>query len=177
MTSNSKTLKEKAARVKWLFADVDGTLTDGTTGYTSEGELFKRFSQTDGTGFYLLAKAGIRTGFITGEDSQIVMRRAEKLKIDKCFLGITDKKQTLEKFAAEEGISLGEIAYIGDDLIDLEMIISSGLSFAPANARESIKKNADIICNSAGGNGAFREAAELLLELRGYSITGLYLQK
>lgn len=166
---NNIDLKAKALRIRYFFSDVDGTLTDGSTYYSARGEEMKKFSHIDGTGFFLLRRAGIIAGLITGENTEIVKRRAEKLQLDFCFVNISDKYACLQRFAEEENCELSAFAYIGDDINDCRLLNSVGLSFAPVNARKEIKNLVDIKCNTSGGHGAFREAVELLLLLRGNS--------
>ena len=161
--SNSK-LKERASKIKYFFTDVDGTLTDGCVYYSPEGELLKKFSLRDGTGFFLLRQAGIKSGIITGENSSIVSRRAEKLKIDKLILNAVPKVETIQEFLHEADLEFENIAYIGDDLNDVQLFRKVGLSFAVADSSEYAKQNADVILNHNGGDGAFREAVELLLK-------------
>ena len=163
---NNNKLRAKASKIRYFFADVDGTLTDGCTYYSSRGEEMKKFSHIDGTGFFLLKKAGIIAGLITGENTEIVARRAEKLQLHHCFLDVDDKNARLKQFAQEENCELSDIAFIGDDINDLELLRNVGLSFAPGNARAEIKSQVDIPCDAAGGMGAFREAAEWLLKLQ-----------
>lgn len=175
MTLNDEILRKKAAGIKWFFADVDGSLTDGCTYYSALGEEMKKFSHSDGTGFYLLRLAGISRGIITGENIEIVTRRAEKLGVERCFLGVSDKLARMKAFAKEENITLGEIAYLGDDLNDYDLFMNLGFTFAPADARPEIRAKADVICKSPGGHGAFREAAETLLRHREVDIVKLIL--
>ena len=163
-------LKAKAAKIKWFFCDIDGTLTDGCVYYSPEGELLKKFSLRDGTSFFLLRQCGIKTGFITTENSPIVEQRAKKLKIDKYIYGTHRKAETMEKFLQEEGLSFENIAYIGDELNDVKLLSIVGLSFAVGDAAIQAKEVADIICDHVGGNGAFREAAEKLICMQGYDV-------
>lgn len=167
---SDKALKEKAARIKWLFADVDGTLTDGKVYYGHDGEVLKSFSMRDGTGFFLLREVGIGAGLITGENSAIVKSRAEKLKLAHCLLGVSNKVSRLEEFLESNSLSWDEIAYIGDDLNDVKALSSAGLGFAVGDACQLAKEAADIVCSKPGGGGAFREAVEYLLSLRGVDI-------
>ena len=102
-------LKERAKKVKYFFSDIDGTLTDGTSVYTANGEYAKSFSLRDGAGVYLLKKTGIEVGFITGENSEIVQKRAEKLKLKYCFSGIDNKLQCMSDFCSNLNITLDEI--------------------------------------------------------------------
>ena len=159
----------RSRRIKWVFTDVDGTLTDGQVSYSPDGEVLKAFSLRDGTGFFLLRACGIKVGIVTGEDSPIVKQRVDKLKVDKLFLGIQNKLETFCKWATEEDLSMDEIAYIGDDLNDFKLMRSCGLSFAVADASDPVKEVADVVLLRKGGEGAFREMANLIVEARGTS--------
>lgn len=167
MKISNSILQEKAAKIEYFFADVDGTLTDGTVAYSPNGELLKAFSLRDGTGYFLLRQAGIKTGIITTEDSPIVTRRVEKLKIDEYILGTSKKLDSMKAFTIKNNISLDRIAFIGDEINDLKLLRECGLSFAVADADERLIKACDIVCNKKGGQGAFREAVEMLLVLKG----------
>lgn len=158
-------LRQKAAKIKWFFCDIDGTLTDGGVYYSPEGEQLKRFSLRDGTGFFLLRQCGIKTGFITTENSPIVEQRAKKLKIDKYIFGTNRKVEAMQEFLASEGLSMENVAFIGDELNDVKLLKACGLSFAVGDACKHAKEAADIICVNNGGYGAFREAVERFLEL------------
>lgn len=163
-------LRQRAAKIKWFFCDIDGTLTDGGVYYSPEGELLKRFSLRDGTGFFLLKLAGIKTGFITSENSPIVEQRAKKLKIDKYIWGTHKKMEAMKEFVASKGISLENIAFIGDELNDVKLLRSCGLGFAVADADHRTKDASHFVCSHNGGHGAFREAVESLLNLKQISI-------
>ena len=170
MGTSLNILRQKAAKIQWFFCDIDGTLTDGGVYYSPEGELLKRFSLRDGTGFFLLRQCGIKAGFITTENSPIVEQRAKKLKIDKYVFGTQRKVESMQEFLASEGLSMENVAFIGDELNDVKLLKASGLSFAVGDADHRAKDAADIVCEHWGGHGAFREAVERLLELKGYSI-------
>ena len=163
-------LKQKASKIQWFFTDVDGTLTDGGVYYSPDGELLKRFPLRDGTGFFLLREAGIKTGIVTGENSPIVTQRAKRLKVDKYLYGSHKKVKVMQQFLEENGLSFENIAYIGDELNDVKLLNACGLSFAVRDADERAKNAADIICEHNGGHGAFREAAEILLNLQRVTI-------
>lgn len=167
---SNKELKERAEKIEWMFCDIDGTLTDGGVFYSEGGELLKRFSLRDGTGFFLLRQCGIKTGFITTETSPIVEQRAKKLKIDKYIYGTHRKLEAMQIFVKSEGISLENIAYIGDELNDIKLLNACGLGFAVRDADHRVKDAALIVCGNNGGDGAFREAVERLLDLRGIDI-------
>lgn len=170
MEISNDELKTRAKRIKYFFTDVDGTLTDGCVYYSSKGELLKKFSLRDGSGFFLLRQAGVKTGIITGEDTPIVERRAEKLKVDKLIMNAVPKVETLENFLVKEGLTYEDIAYIGDSINDIKLMSKVGLSFAVNDADELTKENACIVCNKNGGYGAFMEAAKILLLLQDINI-------
>lgn len=163
-------MRQKAAKIKWFFCDIDGTLTDGGVYYSPEGELLKRFSLRDGTGFFLLRQCGIKAGFITTENSPIVEQRAKKLKIDKYVFGTHHKVEAMKELLASEGFTMENVAFIGDELNDVKLLKACGLSFAVGDADHRAKDAADIVCEHYGGHSAFREAVERLLELKGCSI-------
>ncbi|MBO4922864.1 MAG: HAD hydrolase family protein [Bacteroidales bacterium] len=163
-------LRQRAAKIKWFFCDIDGTLTDGCVYYSPEGELLKEFSLRDGTGFFLLKHAGIKTGFITTENSPIVEQRAKKLKIDKYIFGTHKKLEAMQEFVKQEGLTLDNIAFIGDDLNDVKLLAASGIGIAVGDADKRAKETARLVCEHFGGCGAFREAVERFLVLRGLCI-------
>lgn len=160
-------LKDKIAKIKFLFTDVDGVLTDAGVYYSDTGEALKKFSLRDGMGAERLRKlTEVQIGIITGEQSDIVKRRAEKLKIEELHLGIKDKLSLLKERAKSIGIALEEVAYIGDDMNDLEVIEQVGLAAAPADAVEEIKDRVHYTCRAKGGEGAFREFCELIIKYK-----------
>ena len=170
MEISNNELKERAAKIKWFFCDIDGTLTDGGVYYSPNGELLKRFSLRDGSGFFLLKQCGIKTGFITTENSPIVEQRANKLKIDKYIYGTHKKLEAIQQFVRDEGLSIDNIAYIGDELNDVKLLSACGLGIAVGDADYKAKSAARLICDNKGGHGAFREAVGILLELKGIDI-------
>ena len=131
--------------IKLVITDIDGVWTDGGMYYTAEGDVMKRFSVKDGWGVSFLHKAGIPVAILTGENTPIVQRRAEKLKIDYCFLGIKDKVAQAEALCAELGIGLGEVAFIGDDLNDLPLLRRVGFSASPVNTPDYVKREVDYV--------------------------------
>lgn len=153
--------------IKMLLTDCDGVLTDGGMYYSEKGDEQKKFNTKDGLGLQRLKDAGIKRGIITGEDTQIVVNRANKLKLDYMFKGVNDKLSVMKEIAEKEGIALSEIAYIGDDRNDIECIKAAGLGITVADAVKEVKECADHILSAKGGQGAVREAAELILELMG----------
>ncbi len=152
--------------IKWLFTDVDGVLTDGGVYYSSKGEELKKFNLKDGMGAERLRNlTNIQIGIITGENSEIVSQRAKKLKIEHVFLGIKDKNAVLQKFINDNNLSYENIAYIGDDLNDYEVIVKSAFTACPSDSVSEIKEIASYICQNKGGEGAFREFCELLIKM------------
>lgn len=163
-------LKEKAEKIKVILTDVDGVLTDTGIYYGQEGEAFKRFSVRDGMGIERLRKyAGIETIIITGENSKTVSTRAEKLKIKEYYLGVKNKEEVLEIIKKKNGFVNEEIAYIGDDSNDYEIMQLVGLKATPADGMSFIKDISDYICENKAGHGAFREFAEIIIAFKNNS--------
>jgi 3-deoxy-D-manno-octulosonate 8-phosphate phosphatase (KDO 8-P phosphatase) len=161
-------LRRRAARLALVITDSDGVLTDAGVYYSERGEELKRFSIRDGMGFERLRNAGIAVAIITGESSESVRKRAEKLEA-RALLGVKDKARRVEALLAEIGITAGEVAYIGDDVNDLPaiaMIAPHGLTGAPIDAVDEIRGGVHWISAKAGGHGAFRDFAEWILALR-----------
>jgi 3-deoxy-D-manno-octulosonate 8-phosphate phosphatase (KDO 8-P phosphatase) len=157
-------IKRRAAKIKLMITDVDGVLTDNGVYYSGNGEELKRFSFRDGMGVERLRTiAGIETGIITKEDSLPVAKRAEKLKIKELHMGVTDKASRLKEIMQRVNISSEEIAYIGDDINDEEIMKQVGLSACPADAMSFARKVSAYVCTTNGGHGAFREFAELII--------------
>ena len=165
-------LKIPIDRLPRLFVmDVDGTLTDGSINISENGELFKSFNVKDGYGIAnILPDNGFTTAIITGRSSSIVDRRCEELGITHCIQGCTDKKGELIKLANAYGLFLNEkgilprVAYIGDDIPDLECFMISEISGCPSDAACDIKKNADYTAKANGGAGAVREFIDWLCD-------------
>lgn len=153
-------------KIKLLVMDVDGTLTDGTIYMGPNGEVMKAFNAKDGAGIaHLLPKLGILPVIMTGRCSQILQRRCEELKIAHLYQGVADKLTKLKELSAELGVCADEIAYIGDDLNDLDCIQFCGLTACPNDAAAQIREKAGYICRLEGGRGAVREFIDYLCEL------------
>ena len=149
--------------IKLLAMDVDGVLTDGGMYYSENGDELKKFNTIDGKGIELVRNRGIKTAILTSEDTAIVANRARKLKIDFLYQGLTDKLAAARKICAELDITLDNVAYIGDDVNDLELLSSVGLAACPANALAVVRAVPGIIqLENSGGNGAVRELCEEL---------------
>ncbi|MFH2031608.1 MAG: HAD-IIIA family hydrolase [Bacteroidota bacterium] len=166
MEELDKILAKNLGQIKLVITDVDGVLTDGGLYYTSDGLFMKRFNVKDGMGVVLLKQAGILCGIISSDDSEIIKVRAEKLKMDFAFTGVLNKKEIMLELCAKENINPSEAAFIGDDVNDLEIISSVGLSAAPSDAIDKVKNLVDYICTKNGGQGAFREFADLILKAK-----------
>ena len=149
--------------LKLVITDIDGVWTDGGMYYDQLGNEIKKFHTYDSAGVKLCHEYNIPVAIITGEDTFIVKRRAEKLKVDYLFQGVTDKLNVSKKLIDKLGLSFEEVAYIGDDNNDLELLKSVGLSGCPASAPEFIKEICDIVLNKKGGEGVFREFVEKIL--------------
>ena len=150
--------------IKLFATDVDGTLTDGCMWYADNGLELKRFHFRDGHGFQLLREAGIKTAILTSEKTPIVQKRADKLKVDYLSMGNHDKLAYMKKLCADLSIDLAQVAYIGDDVNDMELLQAVGYPACPADAHPAIKgiKNIKVLaCN--GGYGAVREFIDELL--------------
>lgn len=165
------------ARVKLLALDVDGTLTDGGVYYGDSGAELKRFHIQDGLGIVLAGFVGLRIAWITGRTSAVVERRAQELGVTTLRQGVKDKAVAMVELADQQRVPLTEIAYMGDDLNDLPALNRVGVPIAPANAVEEVRRIAQVVTERSGGDGAVREAIDLLLKTRGdYDIAvGLYL--
>ena len=162
-------LQARARRLKLVLTDCDGVLTDGGVYYSDQGEALKRFSMRDGMGVERLRLVGVETAVLTRENSAAVERRAAKLGLRHVFLGVADKHGHLEAIQAATGCGPAEMAYIGDDVNDLEILASigaEGLTAAPADAMPAVLGVVQHPCLSRGGHGAFRDFAEWILKLR-----------
>lgn len=150
-------------KIKIFAMDVDGTLTDGKIYVGNKGEVFKVFDVKDGLGIKKLMAAGILPVIITGRSSEIVTYRCKELGIEDVYQGVKDKLQLLEKVANEQNINLDEVAYIGDDLNDYEILKMVGMGFVPSDAVPELNWEGLIRLSKKGGRGAVREAIDKLL--------------
>ena len=158
---------EKAARVRLLIFDVDGVLTDGGIYMGTEGEVFKPFNCKDGLGVTLAHRAGLLTAIITGRTSVQLSRRAGELHITEILQGQMDKRAAYRGLKEKYGLKDEEIAYLGDDLIDLPVMLQVGLPAAVADARPEVREIAALVTEAVGGHGAARELTEFILKSQG----------
>ena len=152
-----------AEKIKYLFLDVDGVLTDGKLYFGKSGEELKVFNVKDGQGIRLLQDNGIKVGIISARKSDIVTQRANELNISPLFQGEKDKASKLKEFVVYHSLKLDQIAFLGDDLPDLSTIKMVGLGLCVADSNEQVIKSADWKTENNGGHGAVREVAELIL--------------
>lgn len=156
--------KRNSQNIKLFLTDVDGCLTDGGMYYSEFGDELKKFNTRDGMAFQLLREHGIKTGIVTSESVNLNVRRAEKLKLDYIKTGCKDKLTMIQSIAYEMGIELSEIAYIGDDINDIDVIKNVGLGCCPSDAIEEVKQIADLVTKTKGGEGVIREVARHILK-------------
>ena len=153
----------KLPEIALFVMDVDGTLTNGCMYYTADGEFMKRFHTRDGHGIQLLREQGIPAAIITSEESEIALRRAEKLRVNDVSIGVKDKVACLQDVCDRMKVSFENVAYVGDDVNDLAVMKAVGVSFAVGDAHDTVRSAADIVLTARGGEGAVREAVDLIL--------------
>lgn len=164
---SGRRVNQQADRLKGirLFAtDVDGVLTDAGMYYAESGDEWKKFNTRDGMGIKLLQKAGIVTAIVTQERTKLVARRAEKLTIPEVHQGVMDKLAVIRDMAQRHGLTLEQVAYIGDDINDLEALKVVGFSATPADGVSQVIEVVGHICHKKGGEGAVREVIDMILE-------------
>lgn len=167
MTNISTAAQTAAKKIKLLLLDVDGVLTDGRLYYGNNGEELKAFDIQDGLGIKLLQKGGVQVGIITGRVSTLLQRRADELGISPVVQGREDKLTALGELLEHTDVAMNEIAFIGDDLPDLAVINRVGLGITVANGSATVAAKALWQTSRCGGNGAVREAAEMILSAQG----------
>jgi 3-deoxy-D-manno-octulosonate 8-phosphate phosphatase (KDO 8-P phosphatase) len=160
-------LRSRIARIKMVVMDVDGVLTDGRIILGNYGDELKFFDVQDGLGMVMMRRAGLKTIIVTSKKSRINQKRAKEVQVVKIFQKVSDKLKVVEKVARKHQISMDEVCFIGDDLIDLPVIRRAGFSVAVRNAVEDVKKHANLITENNGGRGAVRELADLILKTQG----------
>jgi YrbI family 3-deoxy-D-manno-octulosonate 8-phosphate phosphatase len=161
--------RELLSQIRLFATDVDGVLTDAGMYYSESGDEWKKFNTRDGMGIKLLQRAGLITAIVTQERTKLVARRAEKLAIPELHQGVMDKLLCVREMAARHGLTLSQVAYIGDDINDLETLKAVGLSATPADGVPQVAAVVDYICQKKGGEGAVREIIEMILEAQGPS--------
>lgn len=153
--------------IRLLVLDVDGVLTDGTVILSADGSEAKRFNLHDGHGIKLWHRAGLQTAFISGREAKATTVRAEQLNITYVMQGQMRKLPAFESLLAQADLEARQAAYVGDDLLDLPVVVRAGLGVAVANAVEELKAQADMVTKHNGGDGAVREVIEYILKSTG----------
>lgn len=163
MNKYNLNVNQDFSKIKYVFSDVDGVLTDSGMYYTEDGNEIKKFNTRDGFAFELLRKNGFKTGIITSENTEMVSNRAKKLKVDYLFQGVKNKSEVISDFCSKNKIELDSIAFIGDDVNDYELLSNLAVKACPSNAVDKIKSIPKInILSLKGGEGVFREFAEII---------------
>ena len=157
--------------IKLILTDIDGVWTDGGMYYDQTGNEWKKFHTYDSAGVLFAHQKNIPVGIITGEETEIVKRRAEKLKVDFLYQGVRNKVEVANGLCQQLGITLDEVAFIGDDLGDIELLKVVGVAGVPASAPAYIRELTAIQLKKKGGEGVFREFVEALLNVTDYPIT------
>ena len=160
-------VEKRAARVKLLLMDCDGVLTDGRVWIFDNGEEQKGFHTRDGLGIALLHRAGLRSGIISGRTSTAVQNRAQGLGMSFVIQGCEDKRKAFDDTLVQAGVENLEVAYIGDDLNDIPLLLRAELAVAVGNASEETRAVAHLVTRAAGGFGAVREVIEIILKSQG----------
>jgi 3-deoxy-D-manno-octulosonate 8-phosphate phosphatase (KDO 8-P phosphatase) len=160
-------LRLQAAAVEWLLTDVDGVLTDGRLHYGPEGEAWKSFHVRDGLGLKLAQQAGLKVGALSARGGPALEARAAELGLDALITRREDKREAFREFLDEHQLRARCVAYAGDDLADLPILLACGLSFAPADAAPEVRDRVDHVLSAQAGRGAVREMVEWILRARG----------
>lgn len=160
-------LARRAGALSWLLFDVDGVLTDGQLVYDRDGEALKLFDVKDGFGLKLAQRAGLQIGVLSGRRSRALTRRLDELGLDEKIVGRSDKNDAFDGFLERHGLQPAQVAFTGDDLLDLPVLQRCGLSFAPADAVPEVRDRVHRVLSRPGGQGAVREVVELVLRARG----------
>tara|TARA_B110001454_G_scaffold100576_1_gene94971 strand:+ start:856 stop:1371 length:516 start_codon:yes stop_codon:yes gene_type:complete len=169
-----KSLKSKCKKIKLVLTDVDGVLTDGGRYFSEKGEIVKRFHVRDGMGINILLRNGIQTAIITKENSKIVKKWAKEMNVSKTYSGIKIKEKEFKKICKYYKILPSEVAFIGDDVNDMELMKKVGFSATPSDGILQAKKIVNYICKTSGGNGALREMIDLILKEKFSNKTNWY---
>jgi 3-deoxy-D-manno-octulosonate 8-phosphate phosphatase (KDO 8-P phosphatase) len=166
-TAPAEPVEARARRIKLILFDVDGVLTDGKLMLHADGSESKRYDIKDGTGIVLAQRAGIRVGFLSARMSAATQQRAVQLGVTLVHQGIASKLETYEQIADELLLEDDDIAYMGDDIVDLAVLARVGFAAAPADAVDEVRSRVDWVSAAPGGAGAARELVELILKARG----------
>ena len=161
------TIIKLAQQIKLVIFDVDGVLTSGNLFFDNQGQEYKAFHSKDGHGMRMLLECGLQAAIITGRQSELVEHRMKDLGIDIVFQGYRDKRPAFAKLLQQTGLKAEQIAYMGDDVIDLPVMTQVGMAIAVQDAHDFVIKHADYVTEKPGGCGAAREAIEFILQAQG----------
>lgn len=164
MATTDSDLQSRAARIKLFLMDCDGVLTDGRIWVLENGEDQKAFNTRDGLGLEIFHRAGLKSGVISGRVSSALTRRAEKLGMSYLRQGCVEKEQAFAEIVADAGLTNDEVAFAGDDLNDIPLMLKAGLALTVANAAAETRAHAHYVTQANGGHGAVREMIELILK-------------
>jgi len=167
MSEVSSAALERARRVRLMIFDVDGVLTDGRLWYGPAGEALKAFHTLDGHGIKMLAQSGVAPAILSGRRSQAVAQRAAELGIGHVLQGIDDKRSAYSALLAQLGVQAEDTGYVGDDVVDLPVLVRCGFACAPREAPQAVRQHVHYVCESPAGAGAVREICELLMRAQG----------
>jgi len=160
-------IMEKASGVRLVIFDVDGVLTDGSLFIGDDGQEYKAFNSRDGHGMKMLQASGVDIGIITGRTSQVVKYRMDSLGIKHVYQGQQDKLPAFESLLQQLGLVPAQVAYVGDDVVDLPILIRAGLAIAVQDAHPLVKRHCHWITPSTGGRAAARDVCELIMQAQG----------
>ena len=167
MKDMDKGIIDRARNIKFIMLDVDGVLTDGRIIFSSKGEELKCFNAQDGCAMVLAQKAGIKIVFVTGRTSKIVKRRAKEHNVTEVFQGVINKIEVMNKLMKKYKVTPEEIAFLGDDLVDIAIMKKCGFAVAVADAVPEVKEIAHYLTQRGGGKGAIREILDLIIKAQG----------
>jgi len=159
--------RAKAAQLRLMAFDIDGVMTDGRLYFTEDGREFKAFNTLDGHGLKMLQKAGVSLAIITGRTSGAVAARAANLGISQLYQGVENKAACMAQLLKDMNLTWEAAGYMGDDVVDLPLMLACGFSAAPANSHPAVKERAHILTTGRGGEGAVREVCDFILAAQG----------
>jgi 3-deoxy-D-manno-octulosonate 8-phosphate phosphatase (KDO 8-P phosphatase) len=162
-----KNIKEKLKKIKMLILDVDGVMTDGRIIMDDTGRETKNFNVRDGHGLKVLQRFGVKVAILTGRKSKVVEHRAKDLEIKYVYQKVYNKKEVFQSILKKQKLTADEVAFIGDDIVDIPVLKMVGFSVAVADALDVVKKSVNYVTENQGGNGAVREICEMILKAQG----------
>lgn len=164
---NEDELRKKAKLIKLVIFDVDGVLTDGSLFFGDDGQEYKAFNSLDGHGMKMLQNSGVQIGIITGRTSDVVLHRMKNLGVDLVYQGQRDKLPAYRQLLSDLQLEPEQVAYVGDDVVDLPVMLRAGLALTVANAHPLAKQHAAWVSAKHGGHGAAREICEMIMQAQG----------